>query len=151
MLSVNSSAGSGSWTTCWQAFLFSLVNPHGLRPTKLPLIKSQQNAICLDSSCGPSFGAGSDLRILENANSNTSSHSRLGSSYESPSGPNNYTFFTGSEHFSVTDNEVFGLHDWHQTLQWITPVKCFAQLGRSIGDVYWWRDIHKRWLYFVEV
>lgn len=108
ILSVISSTGSGAWTACSQAFLFSMVNPHGLRPTKLPLTKNEENAICCDSSYGPSFGGGSDLRILGNANLNTSSYSHLGYSYGCPSGKEE-TFFTGSRNFSVTDYEVFGL------------------------------------------
>jgi len=85
-----------------------VVNPHGLGPTKLPLTKNKENAINCNSTYGPSFGGGSDLRILENANSNTASYSLLGYSYDCPAGKES-TFFTGTPNFSLMDYEVFGL------------------------------------------
>ena len=103
------SSGYGSWRTSSQAFLFTVVNPHGLGPTKLPLVKNQQNAIYCLTTHGPSFGGGHDLHISGNANSNTSSYSNLGYSYECPSGQQS-SFFTGARNFLVTDYEVFGLH-----------------------------------------
>lgn len=103
------SSGSGSWLTSSQAFLFSVVNPNGLGPIKLPITKNHQYAIYCESTYGPSFGGGHDLHIYGNANSNTSSYSGLGHTYECPSGQQS-TFFTGARNFSVTDYEVFGLH-----------------------------------------
>ncbi|KAL9954725.1 hypothetical protein ACROYT_G042298 [Oculina patagonica] len=96
-----------SWA-CQDAFLFSMVNPHGLGPTKMPL-KSQQNAICCGRLNGPTFGFGHDLHISDNANTNTSSFSNLGFTYERPPGQQD-TFFTGNRYFTVTDYEVFGHH-----------------------------------------
>lgn len=104
------SPGAGSYLASPQAFLFSVVNPHRMGPTKLPLTKNQNNAICSYRNCGPTFGGGHDLHITENANSNNSSYSNLGFSYECPSGKQN-TFFTGVKTFSVTDYEVFGLQE----------------------------------------
>ena len=106
---VFTSSGSGKWLASPQAFLFSVVNPHGLGPTKLPLI-NQPHAILCYSSYGPSFGGGHDLHISGNANSNTTSYSNLGNSYQCPSGQHS-TFFTGAEKFSVADYEVFGLRN----------------------------------------
>ncbi|KAL9954740.1 hypothetical protein ACROYT_G042314 [Oculina patagonica] len=75
----------GDWTTCRDAFLFSVVNPHGLGPTKMPLKSGQQRyAIYCLSSHGPLLGGGNDLRISDNANANTSSYSVLGHTYECP-------------------------------------------------------------------
>ena len=87
-----------------------MVNPYGLGPTKMPLItQQQQHAIFCCRSYGPVFGGGADLAISNNANANTSSYSRLGSTYERPPGQQE-TFFTGNIFFTVTDYEVFGLH-----------------------------------------
>ena len=72
-------------------------------------LKTQHNAISSYSSYGPTFGAGHDLHISNNANANSSSYSRLGLTYECPPGQQE-TFFTGSNPFTVTDYEVFGLH-----------------------------------------
>jgi len=86
-----------------------MVNPHGLAPTKLPLVtKAKQHAIYCWRSYGPTFGGGHDLCISSNANSNTSSYSNLGFSYQCPPGQQN-TFFTGAKNFTVTDYEVFSL------------------------------------------
>ena len=87
-----------------------MVNPRGLGPTKMPLMTHQQQyAMRCNSSRGPVFGAGPDLIISNNANTDTSSYSRLGHTYECPPGQQQ-TFFTGSTQFTVTDYEVFGLH-----------------------------------------
>jgi len=98
------------WVTCSQAFLFSMVNPYGLGPTKLPLVTGrEQNAIYCDDRFGPVFGPANDLCISANANTNTSSSSRLGSSYQCPPGQKSM-FFTGAACFTVTDYEVFALN-----------------------------------------
>jgi len=109
MLGIISSAGLQEWKTCRDAFLFSMVNPPGLGPTKMPLMTHpQQYAMVCNSSCGPLFGTGYDLIISNNANT-SASHSRLGQTYELPPGQQS-TFFTGSNSFIITDYEVFGLH-----------------------------------------
>ena len=89
-----------------------MVNPYGLRPTKMPLKTQQQrHAISCNPAYGPVFGGGAwhDLFISNNANENTSSSSYLGRTYERPPARQD-TFFTGSVNFTVTDYEVFGLH-----------------------------------------
>jgi len=101
--------GWGGYKTCRDAFLFSMVNPPGLEPTKMPLMTHQQEyAMWCNSSCGPLFGGEFDLSISNNANTSTS-YSRLGKTYELPPGEQS-TFFTGSNSFTVTDYEVFGFH-----------------------------------------
>ena len=85
---------------CSQAFLFSMVNPHGLGPIKLPLIPGkEQNGIYCNNSKGPSFGGGCDLFISGNGNTNTDSYSNLGHSYQCPPGQQD-TFFTGGTNFT---------------------------------------------------
>ncbi|KAL9954723.1 hypothetical protein ACROYT_G042296 [Oculina patagonica] len=97
------------YTACRDAFLFSMVNPHGLGPTKMRLRNErQQYAISFHSSRGPTFGAGFDLLISDNANTNISSYSNLGDTYECPPGQQS-TFFTGGPSFTVTNYEVFAL------------------------------------------
>ena len=116
------STGQGNYVRCSQAFLFSMVNPHGLGPTKLPLLTGkEQYAICCGSSTGPTFGGGNDLCISSNANTNTSSYSNLGFSYQCPPGQQN-TFFTGAKNFTVTDYEVFSLDKWRQSWNWVIQV-----------------------------
>ena len=70
----------------------------------------QQYAIYCHCDRGPVFGGGLDLKVSNNANTNTLSYSQfLGNTYECPPGQQD-TFFTGSRNFTVTDYEVFGLH-----------------------------------------
>ena len=85
-----------------------MVNPQGMAPSKMPLVKNQKNAIHCMSDYGPSFGGGHDLHISNNANTSGSSYSNLGYSYQLPNGQDN-TFFTGAQYFNVTDYEVFGI------------------------------------------
>ena len=104
------SADQGNHVKCAQAFLFSIVNPHGLGPTKLRLVAGQeQNAIYCKSSYGPTFGKGHDLHISENANKNNKSYSFLGNSYQCPLKGKRGTLFTNTDDFTVEDYEVFGL------------------------------------------
>ena len=87
-----------------------MINPHGLGPTKLPLIPGKEEyAIYCDISYGPVFGGGNDLWISKDANTNTSGSSNLGINYQCPPGQQG-TFFTGATSFIVTDYEVFALN-----------------------------------------
>ena len=61
-----------------------------------------------NSSYGPLFGGGHDIRISNNANTSYN-NSHLGHTYQCPPGQQS-TFFTGADgDFTVTDYEVFGL------------------------------------------
>ena len=58
-----------------------MVNPQGMAPSKMPLVKNQKIAIHCMSDYGPTFGGGHDLHISNNANTSGSSYSNLGNSY----------------------------------------------------------------------
>ena len=78
-------------------------------------VKTEQNQYAIydcDSDSGPRFGGGIDLYIGNYSNTNTSSYSVLGDTYELPPGHVQQGSFTvtGSHFFTVTDYEVFGLH-----------------------------------------
>ena len=91
------------------SFLFSLVNPSGLPPTKIPLKAGQEgSAIYCYSNCGPAFGAGNDLYIANSPHSN-SSYVSLNNTYQCPAGQNGNTFLTGNQNFTVNEMEVFVL------------------------------------------
>ena len=92
---------------CCRAFLFSLVNPSGLGPTKMSLLNGmEQFAIISYYDCGPVFGH--DLYVLRQ-NGLQLGGSTLGETYQCPSGQQN-KFFMGKRDFAITDVEVFGLH-----------------------------------------
>ena len=84
------------------------MNPQGVAPSKMPLVKNQPYAIYCDSSNGPTFGGGHDLHISNDANTSGLSESNLGYSYQLPTGQQS-TFFTEATNFNVTDYEVFGI------------------------------------------
>ena len=104
-----SSTAQGEYLPCNEAFLFSMVNPQGLGPTKLPLVKHHEYAMYCDSSLGPTFGGGHDLHTGENADKTASSYNHLGYSYECPPGQHG-SFFTGVRNFIVTNYEVYGFN-----------------------------------------
>ncbi|KAL9951581.1 hypothetical protein ACROYT_G044265 [Oculina patagonica] len=90
------------------SFLFSLVNPNRLPPTKIPLVEGkEENAIHCHSGYGPTFGNGHDLCIPNAPNSNNGGL-KLNNAYQCPTGQNATTFFTGGQNFTVSEMEVFG-------------------------------------------
>ena len=103
--------GNGSYQTAQNSFLFSLVNPSGLSPTKMPLKSGQEGcAMYCDASYGPIFGGGSyhDLCIFNLPNSSNCSP-YLNNAYRCPSGQNTNTFLTGGKTFTVSEMEVYRL------------------------------------------
>lgn len=95
---------------CRRAFLFSIVNPHGLEPRTLPVLETQNRAAMhCKSEYGPTFGDKYDLHISRYANRNKNS-CNIFSSYSCPEGKQT-TFFTGATHFTVSNYEVFGLKE----------------------------------------
>ena len=99
--------GSGVYRKAPGSFLFSLVNPSGLPPTKLPLKAGMEgNAIYCHSNYGPSFGSDDGLRIVSSPNSYNCSIS-LNNSYQCPTGQKANTFLTGSQNSKITEMEVF--------------------------------------------
>ena len=65
-------SGVSGYKQCTESFLFSLVNPSGSEPTKMPLRGTHNNnGIYCNSSYGPIFGGGHDLLIANGANANS--------------------------------------------------------------------------------
>ena len=103
-----SSLGSPGYKSAPGSFLFSLVNPSGLLPTKMPLIAGKEgDAILCNSSYGPIFGSGNDICIPNAPNSNNG-YVSLNNTYQCPTGENAQTFLTGNQYFAVSEMEVFG-------------------------------------------
>ncbi len=98
--------GYGSFIRCNKASLFTLVNQHGIGPTKFN-VSSHTHAGYGHPVDGPIFGGGSDLFIASNANTNFSSHSNFPSEYQDTTGKGK-TLFAGAYNFLVTELEVFG-------------------------------------------
>jgi len=94
---------TGNYYKDSSAFLFTIVNPHNLPPTKYPI--SNSSAVYCGSSYGPTFGGGHDICIANNANMNNSSYTSFPSSFLDTTGKGNTTFT--SNNFTVTEIEVF--------------------------------------------
>ena len=98
-----------------KAFLFSLVNKPGWAPVKLPqtgTYSSRAQSIRFETSFGPTFGGGYDIRISSSASSNSNSYSDLSWTYSAPSGysyGSNFarTFLAGTYHFTPDEVETF--------------------------------------------
>ena len=98
---------NGAYRTDPNSFLFSLVNPSGLQPTKMSLIPGKESeAVHSHSGWGPRFGSGIDLHIPSAPNSNNCSV-YLNNTYELPPGQNAITFLTGNQNFTLAEMEVF--------------------------------------------
>lgn len=100
--------GDNSYKRAQNSFLFSLVNPSGLSPTKMALRSGQERyAMYCNANSGPTFGGGSyyDLYICNAPNSNNCSTYLY--NYQCPSGQPCHTFLTGGQNFTVSEMEVF--------------------------------------------
>ncbi|XP_036326724.1 uncharacterized protein LOC118739471 isoform X2 [Rhagoletis pomonella] len=96
----------GGYIHSERAFLFAL-NPAGGDPSvKFDIIKKPY-AICYHPDCGPIFGAGADLLIANNCNTNMDSYSNLPHSYDGPNA--SYLTLFGDYNFTVVDYEVYTL------------------------------------------
>ena len=105
------SESSGGYGSTSNAFIFSLHNKEGLGPFK-SMVTDSSNAIYRHSSYGLTFGAGHDIHIADNANSNTNSYSDFGqhNDYSISSGvQDQYTILAGTRNFKPDEVEVFYL------------------------------------------
>jgi hypothetical protein len=107
---------TGAYKSAPGSFLFSLRNKDNLPPFKAAL-KNQNdgNAIYCGSGYGPTFGSGHDLRIANDAKSNTNSYTNFGHTYQAPSGytygqANTQSLLAGSYHFTPSEVEVLYLN-----------------------------------------
>ena len=76
------------------------------------MVANPSAAIYRFSGYGPTFGNGFDIRIHNNANSNTGSYADFGqhNAYSVPSGvQDQYTILAGTRHFTPDEVEVFYL------------------------------------------
>ncbi|XP_026734002.1 BTB/POZ domain-containing protein 19 isoform X1 [Trichoplusia ni] len=90
--------GAGGYAAAERAFLFALAEP----PARYTLLK-KAFALCYHPDCGPIFGAGADLFISSNCNSNSESYSNL-HSYGDQMAP---ASLATDYNFTVRDYEVF--------------------------------------------
>ena len=107
------STGEDGHSRCTEAFLFSMINPRGHQPTKIPLTRhyeSQRYGISSGFDQGPTFGGRPcggrwALKISDDADVSYSESCDDDDAYDFPL--ESEPFFTGSSRFVVTDYEVF--------------------------------------------
>ena len=95
------------------AFLFTLANPTGARPTRLPQIDSTGGIWC-NPSCGPGFGNASGYCIYFMNTTNTT-NCGINNSYPSFAVPEGQSFtnfiYGNTTSFGMNYLEVFGLKE----------------------------------------
>ena len=94
--------GIKTWVQDPASYVYTLVNPHGIPPTKY---NPQENRLCIWD-----FGnmcLGSDLVIAGNSNSNNKSFTYFPNYYIDTTGKGKTTF-TGDEYFQSKEIEVWG-------------------------------------------
>eukprot|EP01052_Picozoa_sp_SAG31_P032813 SAG31_NODE_3637_length_4035_cov_1.699695_2_plen_723_part_00 len=89
-----------------KAFLFTLNNPVGLAPTKMPVTHASQ-AGGNNNIYGPCFGTNYDMCVADSANSNSNSYTNVGSAYQLPHGQVANSFLTGAYNYQAAEVEVF--------------------------------------------
>ncbi|XP_060535457.1 uncharacterized protein LOC132707569 [Cylas formicarius] len=96
--------GRGQYISTDKSFLFTLYNHQDVPPTQFHVAR-RSFAICYHSDYGPIFGAGADLLISNNCNSNMDSYSNMPHSYEGDGASS--SILMGDYNFAVADYEVF--------------------------------------------
>ena len=93
--------GSNKWVEDPASYVYTLVNPHGIPPTKY----NPKNSKCIRDFGNIGFGV--DLSIAENSNSNNKSYTDFPSDYRDTTGKGDTTF-TGDFNFQIKEIEVWG-------------------------------------------
>ena len=102
-----------SYKNSSSSFLFSLRNKDCLAPFIANIKQGQeQHAIFCNSSYGPTFGGGHDLRICNNSHQVSQSYSSFGHTYQLPTGyvygnEQAMNLLAGQYQFLTTEIEVF--------------------------------------------
>jgi hypothetical protein len=94
------------WSIDKTAFLFTLINPHDIAPTKYTINDNGKDAVFSNGN-GPTFGS-IDININSNSNRNIQNYIMFPRSYNDTAGKGHLTFTT-SDKFSTTDLEIYRL------------------------------------------
>jgi hypothetical protein len=105
---------SASWSSMkgyaedrYSPFLFTLTNPHGIPPTKYPVLKAEYS-IFNTRECGPIFGGGHDLYVCDESQGKAGSFFNFPWSFNDRTNRGSETF-TGNKYFQTSDIEVYRL------------------------------------------
>ena len=90
-------------------FIFTLVNPHNIQPTRYTIVPTETlDAIGNSPRHGPTFGGGFDLHVCDESNTTVGSYFKFPVTYADSTGKGSLTF-TGSDKFQTSDIEVYRL------------------------------------------
>ena len=95
--------GRNPWVRDPASYVYTLVNPHGIPPTKYN--PKKENSLCISDFGNIYFGY--DLYIAENSNSNNDSFTNFPVDYKDTTGKG-ITTFTGDHYFRIKEIEVWG-------------------------------------------
>jgi hypothetical protein len=99
---------SGKCDDSLKSFLFTLKNPHNV-PARRFVLKAEQKQYTIrgNSKYGPIFGK-DEIVVCDNGNAGNTNWNWFGTrAYTNDTGLDGQTFFTGKEHFTVKEIEVF--------------------------------------------
>jgi hypothetical protein len=82
-------------------FLYTLINPHGLAPTLLPVRPDGADAVCSGADFGPRYGLNA-IVMVDQPNKDPRSHTYFPHSFVDPTGLGP-TVFTGGQYFGLFD------------------------------------------------
>jgi hypothetical protein len=92
-----------------RSFVFTILNTHGIGGRKFGLKPDHaQYAIYTHKDYGPIFGDGHTIRVNSNCSTTNGNYTNL-SAYVNDTGLDNCQVFTGEQHFTVKEIEVFGV------------------------------------------
>ncbi|XP_037821832.1 uncharacterized protein LOC119610612 [Lucilia sericata] len=118
-----------------RAFLFALNAGVSESPLKFDIVKKPY-AICYHPDCGPIFGAGADLLIANNCNTNKDSYSNLPHSYDGPNA--SYETLFGDYNFTITDYEVYTVAqaspNMNQNPTYSSSSNCLSNTSNSLTN-----------------
>ena len=101
---------SGGYHSAPESFLFTLINIHGIGPTKFPNSRTN-DSVYHSISYGPIFGGGHDICIFSDYTNNNNSNSGFPYSYQDTLGKGK-SIFTGDNNngnFRLKEMEIFKL------------------------------------------
>jgi Txe/YoeB family toxin of Txe-Axe toxin-antitoxin module len=111
---INWNKRTKGWTNDKTAFIFTLINPYNIIPTKYTINQNGQDAV-FSGGNGPVFGS-IDIHINSNSNRNNQNYIMFPRSYHDTTGKGHGTF-TNTDVFSTLDIEVYRLFTI-QELEW---------------------------------
>jgi hypothetical protein len=105
-----SSTGGDVFDESGRSFIFTLKNPHNLGARKFTLVKGKRAIYCHPGD-GPTFGIGSDIRVLDGCNARADNSINMGHSYLNDTGIEGRVLLDPEYKYRVHEIEVFAISE----------------------------------------